>query len=907
MIDSSDYGDDGIPLLDTKLHIPAPRPVVVPRPRLVERLRRGVEGRLTLLSAPPGFGKTNLLAEWLASPGVRPAAGWLSLDAGDNDPTVFWAYLLAALRPVCPDAVGQPLSLLLGRRQYPVETVLTALINAIGSDGEEAVLVLDDYHLIQTPSIHDGIAFLLDHLPRRAHLVIASRTDPPLPLARLRARGQLTELRTADLRFTPEEATALLGPGTSPGLTAKDVAVLASRTEGWVAGLQLAALSIEGRQDAHGFVEAFSGVTRHIADYLVEEVLQRQPEGVRDFLLRTSILERMTGPLCDAVTGGEDGHRLLEELERRNLFVVPLDDRREWYRYHHLFAEVLRRHLAEAPQERVRALHRRASAWHRRHGSPADAVRHALAAGDTESAADLLERAWPAMDRAYQSATWLGWVRALPDARVRASAALSAGYAWALLYEGELAAAEARLRDAERTVAVAESAEPECEWLRALPTSIATARAYLAQAGGDVPGTIEHARRSLDLMAEEDHLARGPAAALLGLAYWTAGDLEAARRNFGAGMDSLRAAGDFVSAIGGSFVLGEILVAQGRLGDAARTYEHALQLAAEHTPPDFPGVGDLYLGLADQRRERGDLAGAAALLESARAAYERVGHLGSEQRWHVAAARLRVSEGNPGAALGLLDEAERARVPTPLPDLRPATALRARIWTGLGRLDEAAGWARARELSAGDEPEYLREYEHLTLACLLIALPATAGHAAPANEALALLDRLEHAAEAGGRSGSLIEILILRALANQAHGGTARALGDLERALSLAEPEGYCRTFVDEGEPMRRLLRRAAASGIGGAYTRALLDAFESPRNMAAAPTPPAETLAPPLTDRELQILRLIAAGMRSREIADQLSIRPATVKRHIANTYEKLGVGHRTAAVARAIQLQLL
>ncbi|MGI9182058.1 MAG: LuxR C-terminal-related transcriptional regulator [Longimicrobiaceae bacterium] len=897
-----------IPVLETKLYVPGRRAGLVSRPRLVERLQEVSERKLTVVSAPAGFGKTTLLTEWLAdSAAGERTAGWVSLDATENEPALFWAYFIRALQKVHP-TVGEHALSLLRSPQPPLEDpFLRALIHEIDALDAETLVVLDDYHVIQAPAIHEALSFLLDRLPSRMHLVLASRSAPPLPLSRLRARGELMELGHADLRFTADEVSAFLNEEMALDIGAADLTRLEQRTEGWIAGLKLAALSMKGRDDVREFVHAFSGDHRYITDYLGEEVLQRQPEAVRDFLLRTSVLERLSGPLCDAVTGGEDGRSMLQELERRNLFVVPLDDRREWYRYHHLFAEVLQAHLAEDQPERVRTLHRRASAWHQQQGSPGDAVRHALAAGEMKQVAELLELTWPAMNRAHQTATWLGWARALPDAQVRDSPVLSVGYAWALLNEGELEEAEARLRDAERTVEAAERGGPVSEQLRALPASVATARAYLAQARGDVPGTIEHARRSLGLLAEEDHLARAPAAALLGLAHWTAGDLEEAHRTFGAGMDSLRAGGDPLSAIGGSFILGDIRAAQGRLREAARTHENLLKLAAELSPQDFPGVGGLYLGLADLRRERGDLASAARLLKRAREAYDRGGDLGAGHRWRVAAARLRVSEGDLERALGLLEEAERMHVRSPLPDVRPAAALRARLWVALGRLDEAGAWVRERGLSADDEPGYLREFEHLTLARLLLALPAGEGGEDSGRDALGLLGRLADAAEAGERTGSLVEILILRALAQQARGSTARALGPLERALLLAEPERFFRIFVDEGEPMRFLLRRAAAAGIAGGYTRDLLAAFDVPRPAETGPHPHATGLARPLTDRELEILRLIAAGMRNQEIADQLSIRLTTVKRHIANTYGKLDVGHRTAAVARATELELL
>src|SRR3712207_2120202 len=436
------------PILATRLYAPPPQPKVVLRPRLTERLNEGLHRRLTLISAPAGFSKTTLLGEWLAS--CELPAAWLSLDGGDNDPTRFLAYLVAALRTIAPN-IGEGVSGMLRSPQPPpTESILTALLNELNTVPDDFVLILDDYHVIDARPVDDALTFLLEHLPPQLHLVISSREDPHLPLARLRARGQLTELRAADLRFTASEAAEFLKGVMGLSVSAEEIAALETRTEGWIAGLQLAALSMQGREDVPGFIRAFAGDNRYVLDYLVDEVLQRQPERIRSFLLQTSILDRLSGPLCDAITGQDDGRAMLEALERGNFFVVPLDDKRHWYRYHHLFAEVLYAHLLQERPDQVPTLHRRASEWYEHNGSAADAIRHALAAEDFERAADLVELAVPAMRRSRQEATLLGWLKALPDELFHVRPVLSVHYAGTLLQSGQLEGVEERLRDAER-------------------------------------------------------------------------------------------------------------------------------------------------------------------------------------------------------------------------------------------------------------------------------------------------------------------------------------------------------------------------------------------------------------------------------------------------------------------------
>lgn len=904
------------PLLETKLYLPRPRRALVPRTRLRARLDRGAEATLTLVCAPAGFGKTILLAEWLAAAPdeARPAA-WLSLDQGDNQSASFWTYLIAALQTAVPGIGAGALALLESPQPPRIDAVLAVLLNELGALPRDVVLVLDDYHAIEARAVQDGMAFLLDHLPPRLHLIIASRADPALPLTRLRARGELVELRAADLRFTPDEAAAFLNAAMGLDLAAADVAALEARTEGWVAGLQLAALSLRGRADVAGFIRAFAGDDRYVLDYLVEEVLQRQPAAVRDFLLHTAILDRLSGPLCDAVTGLVGCGARLASLERGNFFVVPLDDRRHWYRYHHLFADVLRAHLLDEQPDRVPELHRRASAWHAQHGEPTEAIPHALAAGDFARAAELIERAASAMARNRQQTTVLGWLKALPGALIRRRPVLSVRYAHILLAGGELAGVEDHLRDAERWLDPTADgrARPEAPAtamvvvddaaFRRLPASIAVARAGQALALGDVADSVRHARRVLDLAPDDDHLSRGGAAAFLGLAAWASGDLAAAHRTYAEGMAQLRRAGNITDAIAGAIALADIRIAQGCLGEARRTYERALELAAEHGAPAMRGTADMLVGLAALHREWGDLDAAAQYLRRAEEQGEHTGFPQHPYRRRVAAARLLEARGDPGGALALLDEAERQYAGDFYPEVRPVAALKAQVWLAQGRLADAEAWARERGLSAADELSYLREYEHLTLARVLLARAASDRGRRPLEEALGLLVRLLHAAEAGGRAGSVLAILVLQALAHQAHGDIAAALVSLARALALAEPEGYVRIFVDEGPPMASLLAATAKRGIAPDYARRLLAAF----GLAEDSTPARQDAIEPLSERELDVLRLLGSDLDGPAIARELMVSLNTMRTHTKSIFGKLGVHDRRAAVRRAEELALL
>lgn len=908
--------DNSGPLLETKLYVPRLRRGLVARPRLIERMNRGAESKLTLISAPAGFGKTTLLAEWLAAaPAGERSTAWLSLDQDDNQPAFFWTYLVAALQRVAPGVGARALSLLQGPQPPPIETVLATLLNELGAVPTDVVLVLDDYHVIDAHDINDGMAFLLEHLPHHVHLVITTRADPPLPLARMRARGELVEIRAADLRFTPQEAAAYLNEVMGLDLAAEDVAALEARTEGWIAALQLAALSMQGRDDVGGFIAGFAGDDRYIVDYLVEEVLHRQPERVRSFLLETSILARLTGRLCDAVTGQDGGKAMLEALDRGNLFLVPLDDRRQWYRYHHLFADVLRARLLDEQPGRVPELHRQACEWYEEHGERSEAIRHAMAGGDYARAADLVELAIPAMSRNQQQATLRGWLEALPDELIRARPVLSVGYAGTLMEGGRVEGVEARLRDAERWLdTTADGREgpkapstamvvvDEHEFRR-LPCSIALYRAAQALAVGDVAGTMTHARRALDLVGDDDHLQRGAAAGLLGLVSWTTGDLEAAHRSYAVCVASLQKAGHVTTVIGCAIAQADIRIAQGRLRDAMRTYERGLQLATEHGAPALLGAADMHVGMSELSRERNDLETASQHLRVSRELGEENGLPQNPYRSRVAAARIRQAEGDPDGALELLEEAERLYASNFSPDVRPVAAVKARVWIAQGNLSAAWGWAREHGVAAADELSYVHEFEHATLARLLLAQGTRDRADDRIAAAIELTERLLAAAEDGGRSGSAIDILVVQALARQARDDPAGALTSLARAVAVAEPEGYVRVFIDEGPPMAALLKLAAKERNAPGYARRLLAAIVTVEGRATVGQP----LIEPLSERELEVLRLLDSELDGPDIARELVVSLNTVRTHTRSIYAKLGVNSRAAAVRRAAELGLL
>ena len=905
------------PILATKLYIPPPPSKVVARSRLIKQLSEGVTTghKLTLISAPAGFGKSTLVSGWIVSCG-RPAA-WLSLDENDNDPARFLIYLIGALQTILPNLGAGILDALQSPQAPPIDSILTALLNEIAIIPNDFILVLDDYHLTDAKSIDDALTFMIEHLPLRMHLAITTREDPSLPIPRLRARNQLTEIRAADLRFTPSEATEFLNQVMNLNLSVEEIAALESRTEGWIAGLQLAALSMRGQDDVHGFIQAFAGDHRYIVDYLVEEVLQHQPEDIRNFLLQTSILDRLNSPLCDAVTAQSGSKTKLENLQRGNLFLIPLDDKREWYRYHHLFADVLRMHLAAERPDLVPALHKRASEWFEQNNLTAEAIRHALSAEDFERAANLIERAVPEARRNRQETTLLGWLRALPDGVLQHRPVLSVHYAGTLLQTGQLDGVVERLQQAERWLNIPADTQTQPVYVdeedyQRLTGLVSMYHAAIALIHADVTNTMKYARQVLEFAREDDDLLRGSASSLLGLAFWTSGDLETAYEMFSKGMAHLQRVGFISDVIGGSVTLADIRITQGRLREAMGIYESGLQLATKQGAPTLRGAADMHVGMSGLYFERNELNTAEHhLLKS-----KELGELNwlpkNPYRWRVAMARIHEAHGDLDGALDMLNEAEPLYLSDFSPNARPVQALKARVWIKQGELDRALDWARERKLSIEEDTSYLREFEQITFVRILLSQYQSDHSISLLHDAMGLLEHLLKVAEASGRNGSVIEILILQALAHQMHEDIPAALSSLERALKLAEPEGYMQIFLAEGSSMAELIHEIDAQGILLNYTRKLLSAFEVEDQGADVETPPSaspasSSLIEPLSQRELDILRLFKTELSGPEIAQELVIALSTVRTHTKSIYNKLDVNSRRAAVKRAIELGLI
>jgi LuxR family maltose regulon positive regulatory protein len=907
-------------LLATKLYLPSPQPGFVPRPRLVDRLDEGLARSLILVCAPAGSGKTALLADWARR--TQRAVAWLSLDAGDNDPARFWRHAAAALDRARP-GTAERVTPLLGPPAPPSsEGLVTALINELAAQpGEDDVLlVLDDYHVIDAAPVHASLTFLLEHLPPGLRLVLASRADPPLPLARLRARGQLAELRAADLRFTPEEAAALLLEAAGPGLPETAVVALAVRTEGWAAGLQLAALSLRGQADVAAFVATFSGSHRYVLDYLTAEVLERQPEQLREFLLETSVLERLSGELCDAVTGRSDGQAMLEAIEAAGLFLVPLDEVRGWWRYHQLFADLLRARLKQQQPDRLPALHRNAATWSEEHGLADDAVHHAMAAGDSALAARLIERHADAVFFRNERATVQRWLAALPAELAGSRPRLLLAQARLALLGGQVEAAEGPLDAAERALAgavgVEEPYEPSAgraaSLLANVPATIALDRAYLAELRGDAERAVVFASRALAEAGEGEWMLASHAGGYMGIAEWLGGRLAEAERTLSFIIAGWRAAGERTLVVRGCHHLGQVQRAQGRLDAALGTYQQALDIAAPPGRPALPAAGIGYVGLAEVAHQRGELDTAFRHVTDGIPLCRQLPYTQPLATGLATLAWIRQGQGDAAGALDAMGEAERA---APGPGvtglLNPVPALRARLLLAHGDIAAAARWIDERSLDVDDEPGYPREPEYLVLARVLLAQDRPA-------EALPLLGRLHAAAATQGRMGSVIELRALQALALAASGDAAAALDALVEALTLACPEGYVRVFVDEGAPMQALLGRlvaaqrtehAAARAVRLDYLARLLHAFEEkpgepgPRRAAAALPGVIESL----TARELEVLALLAEGKANQSIAKELVVSLDTVKKHISHILDKLGAANRTEAVARARQLGLI
>jgi len=927
-----------VPLLSTKLYVPHVRPELVPRPRLVEQLDEGMHGKLVLISAPAGFGKTTLLSEWIhhragLAPPVRVA--WYSLDEGDNDPARFMTYLVAALQTAGVDIAKGILGAWRSPQSPATEALLTHLINQISAVADHLVLILDDYHLVTTQTIHDSLAFLLTHAPSNMHLVIASRADPPLQMARLRARGELIELRQSHLRFTAEEAADFLNQVTALKLSAEEVAALEARTEGWIAGLQMASLALQTMATRHepvlrraasrnagmdGFIKAVTGSHRFILDYLVEEVLEHQPAATQEFLLKTSILRRMTAPLCDAVVRQRESDNLegaltydaqatLETLEQANLFIVPLDDERHWYRYHRLFSDLLRKCLRQTYPELLPSLHRRASDWYLQNGLVAAAIEHTLLEGDLERASDLVELAAEDCLMRSEVATLLRWVDHLPDEKVRARPSLCAYHAWALLLSGRpWETVEARLEDIA-------CIQDEGTKAGRPPAQSASLYAYVSLLQGNVPRAAELSGQALDQLPEDALFLRNISLWTLGIASMKDGDLEAGRHALEEVARISRETGNVMVAVMVMCNLAEARMKQGQLYEASDIYQQALETATDEQGRRLPIAGEALIGLGELARKRNKLDEATRLLQEG---IELIGLWGKVGRieGYISLSRIKQSLGDLDGARQALEKARKLAIQfdaTELDDLVVAWQ-QVYFWIAAGNLRAARHWLEEQkvggevDLAALPEADayiktHMRKYEQVVLARYLIAAGDT-------RQALEVLEPLVARMERRGRYDLALEGLVLETMAHQAEGDTETALGTLERAIHIAERGGYVQIFVDEGEPMSRLLRHAATRGIAPQYVSKLLTAFSTTHpetTRAAATRPHPQPLIDPLSERELEVLQLLTTGMSNPEMAEHLYVAVSTVRSHLKSIYSKLNVHSRWDAIHRAEELGLL
>ena len=887
------------PILATKLYIPQPRPNAILRPRLIARLNEGLRCKLTLISAAAGFGKTTLVSSWIhhlqaeatSQEKIVYQIAWLSLDKGDNDPTRFLLHLVAALQTTAAHIGARVLAALQSPQPPPAEAILTALLNELTSAPDNSILVLDDYHVIEAELVDQALAFLVEHLPPQLHLVIATRENPQLPLARLRAQGHLTELRAADLRFTPAEATEFLNQAIGLNLSAAAIAALDTRTEGWIAGLQLAAISMRGHPDVAGFITSFTGSHHFVLDYLLEEVLYQQPQPVQNFLLRTSILERMCGPLCEAVlhTPAGSGQATLEYLEHANLFIVPLDNERRWYRYHHLFTELLRQRLHQAASSTgdaggsIAELHIRASRWYEEHDLEIEAFQHAASANDVERAERLMAGKGIPLHLRGAATPLLEWLESLPIPVLNARPSLWWKHAALLLGIGQTTSVEAKLQAAEAAIAAAAppGAEPD-DKTRNLVGQIAAARATLALTQYRAETIIVQSRRALAYLHPDNLPYRSVAFWAMGFAYYLQGDRAAAGQAYTEAIALSQASGDIFTTINATTGLGNVQELENQLTVANETYRNVLQLVGD---PPLPSASDAYLGLARICYEWNDLEAAEHYgqqsLQLARQ-YERVidRFIISE----VFLARLKLARGDVDGAVALLAQADQSarqrNFVHRIPEIAAAQVL---VLLRQNKLAAAAHLARTHKLPISQTRVLLAQRE-----------PAAA---------LALLEPLRQQAEAKGWVDEWLKAMVLQAVAHAAHGANEVAVQLLGEALALAEPGGNLRVFIDEGLPMKHLLQEVASRGMVPEYTRHVVMAFSPSEAKRTAQSATVESLS----EREREVLQHIAEGRTDQEIADRLYLSLHTVKAHARNIYGKLGVNKRMHAVARARELGLL
>jgi LuxR family maltose regulon positive regulatory protein len=911
-------------LLATKLFIPPTRPELVPRPRLIDQLNASAYPgcKLILISAPAGFGKTTLVSEWVQamSRATPPMAiAWLSLDEGDNDPTRFLAYFIAALNQAkgIEAEIGKgSLSMLQSPQPPPTEAVLTPLINEIASIPDRTILVLDDYHVIESTQVDEVLTFLLEYLSPQIHLVIATREDPHLPLPRLRARGQMTELRATELRFTSAEAAEFLNQTMGLSLSSEDITALETRTEGWIAGLQLAAISMRRHKDADSLIKAFTGSHKLIQDFLIEEVLGQQSERIQKFLLQTSILDQLTGSICDALTHQSNSQSTLEYLERANLFIIPQDDERRCFRYHHLFADLLRLRLRQTQPEQLSVLHSQASKWYEKNGFADEAIAHALRAGDFERAISLIEQHADTIWAYGEYNKLRRWLLGLPDELVLSRPQLCIFQAWELFASGQLDAAERFLQAAERahdpnTDQTSETGFQSQDQPSGASRLRVRGRAAAIQAWMDayrrhnVAGLIQHLRQALEYLPDQDLHWRGAVATTLGDVYAFSGDMPAAYQARLEALKSCEATGNTYHFMYNSAKLALNLKAQGRLLQVQELCQQRVRFANESGMSQTAVVGWLLAIWGEVLAETNDIDGALDLVEKSIELTEHGGDVGMLGWSYLGLTRVLFARGDMASAEKIIQKmnkkAKESIVPTWIMNLN--AAWQSRIWLAQGKLNEAAQWMRERGLELDKSPSYLNKYKYLTLARILIAQGQE-------KESIRLLQDVLEESEVGGDTTRAIEILILQALALHVGGDTNRAMRVLERALTLAEPRGFYRIFVDEGSSMAHLLYDALAHGIASDYVNRLLQAFpiDEPKQVELSASQVSEFgYIEPLSEREIEVLQLVAEGLTNPEIAARLILSLYTIKTHTRNIYSKLGVNNRTQAVGKARALGIL
>ena len=909
-------------LLTTKLFIPSVRQELVSRSHLIERLNEGLHHKLALISAPAGFGKTTLVSEWVEqlhfnSPKEdqnENRIAWLSLDESDNDPARFLTYFIAALQMIDSSMGQKAQAVFQSQQRILVEPILTTLVNDITQlsdplsedSNKDFVLVLDDYHLIEEPSVHQAIEFLLEHQPRQFHLVILTRVDPPLHLSRLRVRNQMIEIRGNNLHFSVNEVDVFLNEIMKLDLTLDEIALVEARTEGWIAGLQLAALSLQGQTNRYDFIRAFSGDDRHVVDFLLDEVLLRQPEEVRRFLLRTSVLGRMCGPLCDAVVNLPDeestlnGQGFLEYLDKANLFIVPLDNQRNWYRYHHLFTEVLLHRLRQTEFSQLPTLHLRASKWYEAEGDYDSALNHSLAAGDLERAVQLVEQ-YALHLLVHSRLTRLKkWYEALPQELVHSRPKLCIYRGWLHILIGTVEDANRCVQETEQLLSSA-APQDKTEEQEVLGL-IYGLKARIALKIGELRKADEFANQTLDYIIKRSPI-HSHVAIIKGLAAFWDGDIEKADQSLREAVTVSQECDHRFMTVESTIWLGYIQTLQGQLHQAIKLYRDALQFADLGDNRKLPIAGSAYIGMALIEREWNNLDVAESLLMDG---YDMCNLFGNPQAWHIALAHVKSAQGNLVDAFNEIKIAEQLDTGSEVAFAHLNIDIgRVRLWLSPGErnLAEAVRWAEDSGLTTDDMLTFSQRIAYTTLARVLIAQGEM-------DKAYGLLDRLRDDADSSGRNGDLIEILALQALSLQAQDDTDKALTTLVRAFSLSEAGGYTRIFVDEGPPMAGLLYEALSRGIAPNYVRRLLAAFP---NTEPEQTDPTEFSAPksewiePLSDREIEVLQLVAEGLTNKEIATRLYLSLNTIKVHTRNINGKLGVKNRMQAAARARALGIL